>query len=668
MKNRDILSLQFEGKNLTKDNFKNAIAGHRAWIKIRLVLISLSLFSFLCIIPIMSGLSFKTIYVIGKSEQFKSLIETSAILIHVFFVYSIVSKKLWFKVGATNIILIISSFIIFMIFGNYQDDFPIGAILLILGFSITLAWIASIVTAFFIVFLYTLKVKIGELVANFTAILIILVFNLLIFLFSDGVNTGWIVIIEILPIVTGSIIARQAIKGLPQFAWLRQQAVFWAATGGTSFYGTNLTEACFDYADLKHTDFRKADLTRASFYRATGLELARLEGTILENPKVRKLLVDRLGGAENFTGLNLNGANLRGADLREAILVKTQLLDADLSEATLTDACIQDWNINTNTRFHQVECDRIYLKCSSKDHFFEPKPDSGKFKPGEFEQWVTDIRDTIDLIFQNGLNLRAFAFSLAQTAINNENLDLSICSIENKGNGLVIVRVGVATKTNKTAVHGEIINHYENAVQAIEAKYQLVLEAKDCEIARLTSFHDKQQQFLQGLVTTIAESKEKVQIQGENNRIYVMESSGDIMESKKTEFSVGGNISIGGDNMTLTGANISLGELDGQVSNTIQQLQGVNAESGNDLAKILTALQGAVNSDGALSESQKKEALEAIETLAQEGQKAPPERAMKYCTMALNALKGVTGAVSDASKLAEILKVHLPTLTHLLGI
>lgn len=134
------------------------------------------------------------------------------------------------------------------------------------------------------------------------------------------------------------------------------------------------------------------------------------------------------------------------------------------------------------------------------------------------------------------------------------------------------------------------------------------------------------------------------------------------MESKH-EFSVGGNISIGGD---MTGSSLA-GDLN-QVTNTIQQLQEVKTGSSDELAKILTALKDSIAEDAELSESQKKEALEAVGTIAEEAKKPPAERAGKYCTMALNALKGVTSAVTDASKLGEVLKTCLPTLIGLLGL
>ena len=42
--------------------------------------------------------------------------------------------------------------------------------------------------------------------------------------------------------------------------WLRDFAIIFAAIGGTSFRGADLTEADFSYATLKSTDFRQANL------------------------------------------------------------------------------------------------------------------------------------------------------------------------------------------------------------------------------------------------------------------------------------------------------------------------------------------------------------------------------------------------------------------------
>ncbi|MCC5622225.1 pentapeptide repeat-containing protein [Nostoc sp. CHAB 5715] len=54
----------------------------------------------------------------------------------------------------------------------------------------------------------------------------------------------------------------QAFKGDEKHALIRNIAVAFAATGGTSFRNVNLSDANFTGATLKSTDFRKATLTR----------------------------------------------------------------------------------------------------------------------------------------------------------------------------------------------------------------------------------------------------------------------------------------------------------------------------------------------------------------------------------------------------------------------
>lgn len=489
---------------------------------------------------------------------------------------------------------------------------------------------------------------------------------------------------------TGTIIAHKALKGDPKFAWIKEKAIFWAATGGTSFYGVDLTDVSFDNSHLPHTDFRNTILTRTSFKNVTGLELSRLQGTILEDPKVRKLLTTKQGKNQDYTGTNLNGANLTGAnltdanltganlngaslknaDLTSAILTEINALDTDFSGATLTDACIQEWNINKNTRFQNVICKRIYLKCEKQENIIklsERKPDGGEFKEGEFEKWIIEIQNTVDLIFQNGLNWKAFAFSLAQTAIDHPGLDLSRYSLQNKGEGCTVTKIGITPDANPEEIYHALIENYQTAVHRLEQeKQQLTLQAKQEQIDNLRNYLDHQWREFRELVNIFAENTRNLMIQGEGNRIYMIKQAGDIMESKKEGINVGGNMTIGGDNMTLTGASI-IGDLN-NVTNTIQQLHDIKTEKTEDLVKILTNLKDSIANDSQLTEPQKKEALEAVQTIAEEAKKPAPERTLKYCSMALNALKGITSAVTDASKLAEVFKTCLPTLTTLLGL
>ncbi|MDZ8050174.1 MAG: pentapeptide repeat-containing protein [Aulosira sp. ZfuVER01] len=672
----NIKNFNFTACSITNKNFQNARAGHILHKTILIVTIGIIISLFCGILPVVSANSL--VIIIDNLIKKPNLIIFIVINIILYFysLFFIVNRG--FKVIAfTFIISLIIIGTIATSFLRYQNSNYISQLLiqtLFLGLSIVFAWLGVITTAFTITFNYLFLGRLAEVITSFEAIITASILAAWSQDISQSIYAKIIIIfISIILIIIGAIISRLTLKNSGNFYWIREKVVFWAATGGTSFYGADLTDACFDGADLRHTDFRKANLTRASFKDVTGLELARLQGTILEDSRVRKLLTTKNGQGEDFTEANLQGANLQGADLREAILVKAQVLDADFSGAFLTDSCIQNWNINHNTRFQNVDCQRVYLKRSLHGHFLEPKPDSGEFKPGEFEKWITDVRDTIDLIFQNGLNWRAFAFSLTQTAINNEGLGLSVRSIENKGDGVVVAKVGVSLETNKNAIHEEITTHYHQAVQAIEAKYELVLQAKEGEIQRLKTFHDSQQKFIQGLITGIAETKREVIIKGEGNRVYMMNQAGDIMESNNQSIRAGGDvdmssgnkITVGGD---VTNSNLTLADANSQVSNSIQQLRDISTETSDQLAKILTTLQKSITDDSALSDSQKKEALEAVETIAEEGKKPPGERVLKLCSLAVNALKGVTSAITDTSKLAEVFKTYLPTITSLLGL
>ncbi len=131
------------------------------------------------------------------------------------------------------------------------------------------------------------------------------------------------------------------------------------------------------------------------------------------------------------------------------------------------------------------------------------------------------------------------------------------------------------------------------------------------------------------------------------------------------DMSSGTRVNIGGD---VTGSSIILGDLNGRVSNTIQSIRDIAQGETQDLADILGALQTAINTDETLSESQKVQAMEAVATLAEESQKPKEQRLPKMCSMAMNALKGITSTLSDASKLADLLKTHLPTLVSLLSL
>jgi hypothetical protein len=577
---KDIRGRQFKGKTLIGENFQEARAGQKPIHKL-----------IIAILGIVGACASSMIHIL--SGGFFSGVIYRAIEINYVFCFEVVSLY-----TVALILLIIRGFELAIVSYIYLAVFAVGLInipflssgivslwtaILGLFFSITFAYLGVITTVFLVTFNFFYSGIVGEFLTISTSTLITTALLLLEPKFTSDPKPGE-EILSLIPalavIFSGIVIAQQTLKGLSKLTWIKDQVIFWAAVGGTSFYTADLKDACFDGASLRQTDFREANLTGTSFINAFGLELARTKGTILENPKVRQLLVTLNGRGQNLTGANLCGANLKRIDFREATLANVQLLDADLSDGCLTDACIQDWNINHNTRFNNVECKRVYLRRSQYGHFLDPKPDSGEFKPGEFEKWITDIQDTIDLIFQNGLNWRAFLFSLTQTAINNEGLDLSVRSIENKGDGVVVAKLNIAQEMSKSLIHQEIIDHYDHAIKMIDSKYQLILQCKDGEIERLKSFYESQQRFVQDIFTGMAETRGEVSIVGESNRIYVMNKAGDIMEKSDRNINTSGgnyNERIQGDyvqgNYYAAGQPQSLAQAAAEIQLLLKQLE-----------------------------------------------------------------------------------------------
>ena len=492
--------------------------------------------------------------------------------------------------------------------------------------------------------------------------------------------------------ITASLsITRFETKHPKHFLFLRDWAIALCSWRGTSFYNLDLSGVNFRHAKLANTDLRARKLYRTCFQGVTGLDRARVDNQYLdlENPKVQKLLTRKPGVGEysedkNFskihlqgaylkgldmqkfefiesnltgadlrgailtgailTGAHLNGADLIGADLEDAILtganlnnanlnnanlVKTQALGATFSEAVLTGACIQDWSINQTTDFNDVRCKHICLKLG-QHQCVERQPTDRDFQPEEFEKWIKKSYQVFDLIFRQKLELSAFLIALAQTANEHEGVDPSHFSIEKNGNS-ILAKLGVFQGADTSAIPQSFINYYKDAVVIQGEEHNIVMNS-NAEVK-------------------IVENKKETHV------------GGDIIGGDKGDKTTVGNITAG----DVTGSAL-VGDLSGQVSVTIQQLKDVKAVNSDELVNILTALQKAIPGDSALSETQQRSALKAVETIAREGKKPPKERDSDICSMALDALTGVTATVTNVSKLAELVEKYLPTLTQLLKI
>jgi uncharacterized protein YjbI with pentapeptide repeats len=291
-------------------------------------------------------------------------------------------------------------------------------------------------------------------------------------------------------------LARKALRGNKQLAWMKTLAIRYSTSKGTKFYGANLTQANFSQAFLPQTDFRHATLIQTNFHQTQGLDRSRVGSTILVNKQVQDLLITKNGNKQSFRGLVLTGAYLAGADLREVDFTEAELSQANLEGANLIDSnltkiqaigtnfknsqltgvCIESWNIDSTTQLEQVICDYVYLLKYPQ----ERRPSDGNFAAGGFTKFFQEILNTLDLIFQNGIDWDAFTISLQKLQIENEESELVIRSIENKGDGVVVIKVAITPDANKQSLHSSFTKQY---VQALEEKHRSELKSKDEQLA-----------------------------------------------------------------------------------------------------------------------------------------------------------------------------------------
>jgi uncharacterized protein YjbI with pentapeptide repeats len=251
------------------------------------------------------------------------------------------------------------------------------------------------------------------------------------------------------------------------------------------FAFSNLTSTNFTNAYLGHSDFTQAELNGTIFDNAdlshvnlcfAKLNAVRFRGANFRQTELRSLDLSSLDFSNAIlSNLNLSWAKFIRANLSGANLSRSQVLWTDFTAANLTGACIEDWHTNSATNLTDVICDYIYLRDGEQ----ERRPSSGNFAPGEFTKLYQKSLETVDLIFRNGIDWDAFAYSFKKIEVENQGSQLDVQSIEKKGDGVLLVRVAVSPDANKINIHYGIMQTYELANKALQEERK----AKDVLIA-----------------------------------------------------------------------------------------------------------------------------------------------------------------------------------------
>lgn len=675
--NADIRGADFTDAILKGADFTGATAGlQRRWV-IGLLIVTLLLSAISGFFSIIIGAMIAFIFDTKNSENFIAKI-VILVMLAVFCLVTIRKVLIAFKVaGAAAVAVTVA--LTFVVVGIGAAAAAVA--LTTAGIGAAAAAVAGSVAgagALVVVGVGSAAFSLAGAIAGYIALGIALAIALTVALTVAGIFgafTGYAAFAGALVLmICSAYIGCRSLAGDEIDDWTRSLAIAFAATGGTSFRGADLTDADFTGAILKNTDFRKANLTRTRFYEAQKLDFARPDNTILSNRAVLNLLVSCNGRGKSYISANLKGANLIGADL-----IKANFKDADIIEATfqgayleganltlaqaigtnftnakMTGACVEAWNIESTTKLDNVDCRFVYLleypKPGTDDR--ERRPSSGEFQPGEFTKLFEEVLNTVDLIFRDGIDWKAFVNAFSKVQNQNEDTELSIQSIENKGDGVVVVKVNAPEGADKEKIHSDFTQNYQLALAAVEEKYKALLQAKDDEII----FHRQQSGKMPDIISLLASKPINVQV---DNKVENKNMTNSNDSSRKVE--------IGNVGRDLNGI-ISLDQISGVVTNTISQLPASPEPEKPGIKELLTQLQASIEADKNLNQEDKAEALEQVKALAEAG-KNPQEGAMqKAAKTAIKILKGTLSSLPTATKLVEECSKILPLISGFLGL
>jgi uncharacterized protein YjbI with pentapeptide repeats len=460
-------------------------------------------------------------------------------------------------------------------------------------------------------------------------------------------------------------VAWRTSKGNEKFTLVRTFGVAFGAIGGTSFRGADLTAANFTGTTLKSTRLMQATLTHACWSNAQKLDRARVGDSLLANAAVRELLTSRNGyrksyvdanlrGA-NLTGVNLNEANLKQADLSNALLQDADLRGANLSEtlavgadftgAALTGACLQAWNIDHTTKLDQVDCQFVFLleqpnSLGSRER--RPHDSNKVFEPGDFAKLYQKIMTTVQLLLRDGIHPEAFKAAFER--LMQENPDITpdaIQAVERKGND-VLVTLTVPDNADKGKIEREWDEVYQARLEA--QKSAALLEAANNHKEDIKEITLAYAANLSGLLS--------------NFTVNAVSESKAMSDSNNPNISAGSGSFVNAGNLEMTGSTVNLGEISGNVTNTINQLQQSSNPEAAQLADLLKQLQSTIEAEPALTPEDKTEALEQVGTLAKAGQNPQDGTLKKLAATAIKILKGTIASLPSATQtVTEVTKL-----------
>jgi uncharacterized protein YjbI with pentapeptide repeats len=501
------------------------------------------------------------------------------------------------------------------------------------------------------------------------------------------------VTITFLLMLSYSYLGWRAIKGDPRDEWIRTIALAFAVKDGTKFYEAILTDADFTKAILRNTDLEKATLTRTCFRDTIKLDLVCPGDTYLKSRQVQELVQTGQGqfkifDREDLQGVYLKRTNLKGAsfieanlqeaclqeaDLSDAKLVHTLLDQTDLTGATLTGAYLEGCSITPETILKGIKCDYLFMRLppdkrpdfmtllpeETRSRYFRRQPanPNENFKEGDFDDFITPLKQTLNLYYDKSTAPRLMALAFKQLIENNPGADIELVDLDKK-----------SQNKNKVLIRAETALQADHAVlNARDSKKLAYLQSLPLEAIRaLLIERESTINLLRELIDTKHQSPDVVFNSSPN--VSINQNQGNTMSDKSSSFQFG---DVGGDVAGIAGGDISgvAGkDMTGVAGGDIGQLAKAEAPEPPKLADLLQQLESAIESDAQLPEKDKAKALKQVKALEEAGQNPNDEDKKDLADTAITMLKGILSGIPAIAACVKASQELLPLITSLFGL
>lgn len=270
-------------------------------------------------------------------------------------------------------------------------------------------------------------------------------------------------------------------------------------------------------------------------------------------------------------------------------------------------------------------------------------------------------KNVVSISFPDGIDWDAFKHSLIRVVAENDDIELAVQSIGKNEDGIMVIKVKVPEDADKDKILVDFGKFYGVAEKMIEAKYRAELKGRDEQI----EIYRQNSASMERIIGMM--SSRPIGLEPFTLEVNAIAGSKDVNNTSDS-FQ---NINIGRD-LNLSGSTLNLGEINGTITNTINQIPTSDPRHIR-IKELLSAMQKTLNAadEAILPPEDKVDALDQVKVLAEAAQK-PEEEKRTIGGRAIRFLQRIVDAIPTslpvASSLVAEMNKLIPEIVTLLGI